>query len=117
LDHAHHAGLAEAGDDFVAAEFPQLVGNYGRGAVHVIEQFGIFMDVPAPGLDVRLQIGHPGLAPGFSWMCRGQAWMFDWQPDIQAWRRDIHENPELLYDVHRTAAVVADKLREFGCDE
>jgi len=41
----------------------------------------------------------------------------DLQPDIQAWRRDIHENPELLYDVHRTAAVVADKLREFGCDE
>src|ERR1700761_3554892 len=41
----------------------------------------------------------------------------DLQPDIQAWRRDIHENPELLYDVHRTAAVVAEKLREFGCDE
>jgi hippurate hydrolase len=41
----------------------------------------------------------------------------DLQPDIQAWRRDIHENPELLYDVHRTAAFVADRLREFGCDE
>ena len=41
----------------------------------------------------------------------------DLQPDIQAWRRDIHENPELLYDVHRTAALVADRLREFGCDE
>ena len=39
------------------------------------------------------------------------------QPDIQAWRRDIHEHPELLYDVHRTAALVADRLREFGCDE
>ncbi len=39
------------------------------------------------------------------------------QPDIQAWRRDIHEHPELLYDVHRTAAFVADRLREFGCDE
>ena len=38
----------------------------------------------------------------------------DLQPDIQAWRRDIHENPELLYDVHRTAAFVADRLREFG---
>ncbi|MGO8910321.1 MAG: M20 aminoacylase family protein [Bradyrhizobium sp.] len=41
----------------------------------------------------------------------------DLQPDIQAWRRDIHEHPELLYDVHRTAAFVAERLREFGCDE
>jgi amidohydrolase len=41
----------------------------------------------------------------------------DLQPDIQVWRRDIHENPELLYDVHRTAAFVAERLREFGCDE
>ncbi len=38
-------------------------------------------------------------------------------PDIQAWRHDLHEYPELLYDVHRTAAFVADRLREFGCDE
>jgi len=41
----------------------------------------------------------------------------DLQPDIQAWRRDIHQHPELLYEVHRTAAFVADRLREFGCDE
>jgi amidohydrolase len=41
----------------------------------------------------------------------------DLQPDIQAWRRDIHAHPELLYDVHRTAAFVADRLKEFGCDE
>src|SRR6201988_1197813 len=41
----------------------------------------------------------------------------DLQPEIQAWRRDIHEHPELLYDVDRTAAFVADRLREFGCDE
>ena len=41
----------------------------------------------------------------------------DLQPDIQAWRRNIHEHPELLYDVHRTAAFVAERLREFGCDE
>ncbi|HEX7921141.1 M20 aminoacylase family protein [Bradyrhizobium sp. C9] len=41
----------------------------------------------------------------------------DLQPDIQAWRRNIHEHPELLYDVHRTASFVADRLREFGCDE
>src|SRR5246127_215905 len=41
----------------------------------------------------------------------------DLQPDIQVWRRDIHEHPELLYDVHRTSAFVAERLREFGCDE
>ncbi|MET0605572.1 MAG: M20 aminoacylase family protein [Beijerinckiaceae bacterium] len=37
--------------------------------------------------------------------------------EVAAWRRDIHENPELLFDVHRTAGVVADKLKEFGVDE
>ena len=41
----------------------------------------------------------------------------DLHADITAWRRDIHENPELLYDVHRTAATVAEKLKGFGCDE
>lgn len=41
----------------------------------------------------------------------------DLQPEIQAWRRDIHQHPELMYDVHRTAAFVAERLREFGCDE
>ncbi|MFO1175665.1 MAG: M20 aminoacylase family protein [Paracoccaceae bacterium] len=38
-------------------------------------------------------------------------------PEITAWRRDIHENPELLFEVHRTAAKVAGLLRDFGCDE
>jgi hypothetical protein len=33
------------------------------------------------------------------------------------WRRDIHAHPELQYDVHRTAGAVADKLKNFGCDE
>src|SRR6185503_10656920 len=28
-----------------------------------------------------------------------------------------HQHPELMYDVHRTAAFVAERLREFGCDE
>ena len=38
-------------------------------------------------------------------------------PEISAWRRDIHAHPELRFEEHRTAALVADKLREFGCDE
>ena len=37
--------------------------------------------------------------------------------EITAWRHDFHEHPEILFDVHRTAGIVADKLREFGCDE
>src|SRR5437667_6318672 len=41
----------------------------------------------------------------------------DLQPDIMAWRRDLHAHPELLYDVHRTADFVAERLRAFGCDE
>jgi hippurate hydrolase len=39
------------------------------------------------------------------------------QPEIAAWRRDIHQHPEILFEVYRTAGVVAEKLREFGCDE
>lgn len=41
----------------------------------------------------------------------------DLTDEITAWRRDFHENPELLYDVHRTAGIVAEKLKAFGCDE
>ena len=38
-------------------------------------------------------------------------------PEITEWRRDFHTHPELLFEVHRTAAKVADLLRDFGCDE
>ena len=41
----------------------------------------------------------------------------DLHAEITAWRRDIHAHPELQYDVHRTAASVADRLKSFGCDE
>jgi amidohydrolase len=41
----------------------------------------------------------------------------EYHPEIIAWRRDIHQNPELQYDVHRTAAKVADLLKGFGVDE
>ena len=41
----------------------------------------------------------------------------DFHDDIVAWRHDLHRHPELLFAVHRTAAVVADRLRAFGCDE
>lgn len=38
-------------------------------------------------------------------------------PEIAAWRQDFHAHPELEYGVHRTAGIVAEKLRAFGCDE
>src|SRR6201987_1854925 len=41
----------------------------------------------------------------------------DLHAEITEWRRDIHAHPELQYDVQRTAATVADKLKAFGCDE
>lgn len=41
----------------------------------------------------------------------------DLLPEITAWRQDFHAHPELLFDVHRTAARVAELLRSFGCDE
>ena len=31
--------------------------------------------------------------------------------EITAWRRDIHENPEILFETHRTSALVAEKLK------
>src|ERR1700676_5793395 len=37
--------------------------------------------------------------------------------EIAEWRHDFHQHPELLYEVHRTAAEVAGKLKSFGCDE
>ncbi len=37
--------------------------------------------------------------------------------EITAWRRDLHENPEILFETHRTSAMVAEKLQEFGLDE
>src|SRR5688572_21257020 len=41
----------------------------------------------------------------------------DLADEITAWRRDFHEHPELLFEVHRTAGIVTEKLTSFGCDE
>jgi hippurate hydrolase len=37
--------------------------------------------------------------------------------EIAGWRQDLHAHPELMYEVHRTAEVVANKLEGFGVDE
>lgn len=39
------------------------------------------------------------------------------QSEVTEWRRHLHQNPELMFDVHETAAFVETKLREFGCDD
>ena len=39
------------------------------------------------------------------------------QPEIAEWRHELHMNPELMFDTHRTSAFVAEKLKSFGCDE
>jgi amidohydrolase len=39
------------------------------------------------------------------------------QEEVTAWRRHLHQNPEILYDVFDTAAFVSTKLQEFGVDE
>lgn len=41
----------------------------------------------------------------------------EFQAEVAEWRQDLHRHPEVLFDVHRTAGVVAEKLRAFGCDE
>ena len=41
----------------------------------------------------------------------------DLAPAIAEWRRDIHAHPELLFDTHRTSALVAERLSAAGCDE
>ncbi|WP_180356098.1 M20 aminoacylase family protein [Aliirhizobium smilacinae] len=38
------------------------------------------------------------------------------QEQVTEWRRHLHQNPELLYDVHETSRFVAEKLTSFGCD-
>jgi hippurate hydrolase len=41
----------------------------------------------------------------------------DFHKEITAWRHDLHQHPELQFDVLRTAKTVEDKLKAFGCDE
>ncbi|EUB97538.1 amidohydrolase [Rhizobium sp. CF080] len=39
------------------------------------------------------------------------------QAEVSEWRRYLHENPEILYEVENTASFVEQKLKEFGVDE
>ncbi|MBB96752.1 MAG: amidohydrolase [Rhodobacteraceae bacterium] len=41
----------------------------------------------------------------------------DFAPDLAAWRQHLHTIPELGFDCPKTAAFIAERLREFGVDE
>ncbi|SLN33773.1 putative hydrolase YxeP [Pseudoruegeria aquimaris] len=41
----------------------------------------------------------------------------DYAEEMKAWRHWLHRNPELVFDCHKTAAFVEERLREFGVDE
>ena len=35
---------------------------------------------------------------------------------MQIWRRDIHSHPEIAFEEHGTAKIVAEKLESFGIE-
>jgi metal-dependent amidase/aminoacylase/carboxypeptidase family protein len=41
----------------------------------------------------------------------------EFHSEMTAWRHDFHMHPELGFEEHRTAGIVAQRLREFGCDQ
>ncbi|MBB5752426.1 M20 aminoacylase family protein [Prosthecomicrobium pneumaticum] len=41
----------------------------------------------------------------------------EFHEEAVGWRHELHRHPEILFDVHRTAAFVAARLGEFGVDE
>jgi hippurate hydrolase len=64
------------------------------------------------GPDAGKRIEVAQLSAGF-----GPGRFADMHDEIAEWRRDLHAHPEILYDTHRTSALVAGKLEVFGCDE
>jgi hippurate hydrolase len=40
----------------------------------------------------------------------------EFHPEMTDWRRDLHAHPETAFEEVRTAGIVAEKLRGFGCD-
>jgi len=41
----------------------------------------------------------------------------DYAEEMKAWRRHLHQHPELEFDCHETAAFIVERLTEFGVDE
>lgn len=64
------------------------------------------------GLALALVLGTPAAAQSFDTAVFAKATAV--QPKVVAWRRDVHEHPELGNSEVRTAKVVADHLRQLG---
>ncbi|MBK1661302.1 M20 aminoacylase family protein [Paracraurococcus ruber] len=41
----------------------------------------------------------------------------EFHPEMTAWRQDFHTHPETAFEEVRTSGIIAEKLRQFGCDE
>ena len=41
----------------------------------------------------------------------------DYSEEMKGWRRHLHANPELMFECHKTAAFIIDRLGEIGVDE
>jgi hypothetical protein len=54
---ADHASAPNTGDDFVAAEAFELIGNRAGSAMHVVTQFRMGVDIPPPFPDLVVQVG------------------------------------------------------------
>ena len=39
-----------------------------------------------------------------------------YKEEMTGWRRDIHAHPEIAFEEHRTARIVAEKLESFGIE-
>src|SRR5205807_8666681 len=52
-----HAGTPNAGNDFIATEALELVGDRAGRAVHVVAQFRMGVEIPPPFLDLVVQVG------------------------------------------------------------
>ena len=57
-DDADHAGAADAGNDFVDAEFAQAFGDDPGRPIDVVEELGMAMNVAAPGGDIVVELGE-----------------------------------------------------------
>jgi len=57
VDDANHAGAAKAGHDLVTAKFLELVGDHAGRALHVVQDFGMGMQIVPPGGDLAMQVG------------------------------------------------------------
>ena len=58
MNDAHHPGASDPGHYLVAAEAPELVGDRGSGAMDVVEQFGMGVQVVPPSCDIAVQVGN-----------------------------------------------------------